>query len=42
MIDLIGLEKAVCVLSGGKKELYRLVSDIPQGDPQHVLGQSIA
>ena len=43
MIDRIGLEKAVCeCYQVAKKELDRLVSDIPQGDPQHVLGQSIA
>ena len=42
VIDRIGLEKAVCeCYQVVKKELDRLVSDIPQGDMQHMLGQSI-
>lgn len=42
VIDRVGLEKSVCeCYQVFKKELDRLVSDIPQGDPQHVLGESI-
>ncbi|MCU6434005.1 Crp/Fnr family transcriptional regulator [Undibacterium sp. Jales W-56] len=41
VIDRKGLEKAVCeCYAVVKAEFDRLISDIPNGDPEHVLGQS--
>ena len=41
VVDRPGLEREVCeCYAVVKKEYDRLVSDIPRGDPRHVLGQS--
>jgi CRP-like cAMP-binding protein len=41
VVDRAGLEKTACeCYAVVKKEIDRLVTDIPNGDPQHVLGQS--